>query len=182
MLHYPQLGGGAFTDPHGYRYSRRVRNALVVLTSPPALGLGCAQGRHPPPTGSVCVLREHMHAGRRQLSRACCPRAGATAAARSPPWSVRSHATKCCVKNPGAESMRPETLQKCTRATMTSPHPEQPGRQLTALTDMSKLPSGPVLQLPPPPPYQRVGTACADASLRCRPRCKQQDRNNIASL
>ena len=110
MLHCPQLGGGAFTYPHRYRYSRRVRNALVAVTSPPALGLGCALGRHPPPTGSMCVLREHMHAGRRKLSGTCCPRAGGTAAAGSPLWSVRTSRHEVLCQKPTGTWPGPETL------------------------------------------------------------------------
>ena len=46
MLHCPQLGGGAFTDPPGYRYSRRVPYDLqVVVSCPPVLGRRCARGR-----------------------------------------------------------------------------------------------------------------------------------------
>ena len=121
MPHCPQLGGGTFTDPPGYRYSRRVPYAPVASSGPPALGSGCARGRHPPPTGSVCMLREHTR--------------GPSAAVRDLPPMGRSHSRRrvtplvglCsrrivrCQKPFGSQARARDSARKCCKATKISP-------------------------------------------------------------
>ena len=96
--------------------------APVAASGPPALGSGRAQGRRPPPTGSVCMLKEHAR--------------GPSAAVRDLPPMGRSHSRRrvtplvglCsrrivrCQKPFGAQARARDCRRNCLKPTMTTPH------------------------------------------------------------
>ena len=126
--------------------------APVAAASPPALGPGCALGRHPPPAGSVCMSM----CARTRAANNC--QGLATAGPESqqhqgPPSTClcSRHGVRC--QNPEPQWDWPETLHDDPQAHIDVSPPRQRDQQQPGPADMSKLLRCPVSPLLFPPPH-----------------------------
>ena len=127
--------------------------APVAASGPPALGPGCALGRHPPPAGSVCM---RMGACTRAINNC---QGLATAGPESqqhqgPPFNLsvltpRSEVSKTQSHN----GMGQRRCMMTPKPTKMSPRQGQRDQQQPGPADMSKLLRGPVSPLLFPPPH-----------------------------